>query len=433
MDDSPNAPLSAAPRQGTIGRRGAAGVAVASLLSAGVGYVVLAVAARVLVPGTVNSVFVTFWSTLFACFGVLSGLSIETTRAVTAASTTADTTAVSTRPRILAVGLGIGVGAAVVLAASAPLWAPRLFPTDSLALAGLVCLGVAAYAAHSVVIGALAGRHSWTTYSRLIAAESTVRLVLVLAAAALGARVLGFAAGTAVAACTWVAVVAVSPRARTAAAMRADSSLPVFLRRIAAAALATGASALLLVGFPMLLSLTTSTADYAASLAAVIAISWTRAPLMIPLTAYQGVAVSHFVLHRDRGLRALAPVVRAVALVGAVGSVLAYLVGPWIMVTVLGPTYVVSGALLAGLTGASAALALLTLTGALCQALTMHRVFAAGWLTALAVAVAILVLPLGLETRSILALSIGPSIGIAVHLRALLRAPARTVPTSAAP
>ena len=432
MDDSLNAPASASPRQGTIGRRGAAGVAVASLLSAGVGYVVLTVAARVLVPGTVNSVFVTFWSTLFACFGVLSGLSIETTRAVTAASSADHSAATSTRPRILAVGLAIGIGAAAVLAASAALWAPKLFPTDSLALAGLVCLGVAAYAAHSTVIGALAGRQSWSTYSRLIAAESTVRLVLVLAVAALGARVLGFAAGTALAACTWIAVVAVSPSARSAAAMRADSSLPVFLRRIAAAALATGASALLLVGFPMLVSLTTSSADYAASLAAVIAISWTRAPLMIPLTAYQGVAVSHFVLHRDRGLRALLPIVRAVVLVGAVGAVLAYLVGPWIMVTVLGPTYVVSGALLAGLTGASAALALLTLTGALCQALTMHRVFAAGWLTALAAAVAVLVLPLSLETRSILALSIGPSIGIALHLRALLRAPLHTSSTVSA-
>lgn len=420
MTENPSAPEHASVHPPTIGRRGATGVAVASLLSAGVGYVVLAVAARVLVPETVNSVFVTFWSTLFACFGLLSGLSIETTRAVTASLAVDDAPTASPRPRVLMVGLAIGAGGAAVLAATSPLWAPRLFAFDNLPLAGLVCLGAAAYAAHSTVIGALAGSHHWSTYAGLIAAESTVRLLLVLAAAAVGASVLGFAGGTALAAFTWVGLLSASPRARQAAATRADSPLPVFLRRIGAASLATGASAVLMVGFPVLLSLTTPGDVYQRSTALLLAISLTRAPLMIPLNAYQGVAVSHFVQHRDQGLRAMLPAVRAVVAVGAIGAVLAYLIGPWLMVTILGPAYGVSGALLAGLTGASAVLALLTLTGALCQALTMHRIFATGWVAAVAVAVVILLLPFGIESRTILALSIGPGVGIIVHLRTLL-------------
>ena len=177
-----------------------------------------------------------------------------------------------------------------------------------------------------------------------------------------------------------------------------------------------------MVGFPVLLSLTTSHAQYKMATPFLIAISWTRAPLMIPLNAYQGVAVSHFVLQRSSGMRAMLPAVRAIVAVGLVGTALAYAAGPWLMATLLGPEYRVSGPLLGGLTGASAFLALLTLTGAFCQALTMHRVFVAGWVVAVAVAIGALLLPLDLPGRTLLGLTVGPLVGIAVHVRALRRA-----------
>src|SRR3954447_1913642 len=56
----------------TIGRGDTVRVALASLVSAITGYAILALAARLLVPIATNTIFVTFWSTLFACFGVLS-------------------------------------------------------------------------------------------------------------------------------------------------------------------------------------------------------------------------------------------------------------------------------------------------------------------------------------------------------------------------
>jgi len=406
----------------TIARNDAVRVGVASLISAGTGYVILAFAARVLVPVEDNTVFVVFWSTLFACFGVLTGLSIETTRAVTATSSAPASEQSDRHPRVITVGLAVGVFAGAVLAASSPLWASRLFATDSSRLGVLVCLGVAAFAGHSAVVGSLAGRRSWAMYARLIGTDATVRLGLVLASALVGTTLVGVAAGTALATFTWTVFLVASPTARRAVMTRADSSLPTFLRRVAAACVSTGASAVLVVGFPVLLSFTTPTAQYARAAPVLLAIALTRAPLLIPLNAYQGVAISHFVVHRDRGLRALWPAARAVLALGLLSSTLASWIGPWVMETLFGPAYRVSGRVLGGLTVAATLLALLTLTGALCQALKLYKRFVSGWVCAAVVAVLVLLVPFDLATRAVLALLIGPVAGIVLHLTALRRA-----------
>lgn len=409
----------------TLGRRDGVGVAVAAGVSALAGYVALAVAARTLTVAD-NTVFVTFWSTVFACFGVLSGLSMEVTRAVTAAGTGADAAAVvegAARPaRVLAVGAGTGLVLAGVGSATSGWWGPALLPTaDARGLALLVCAAVALYAGHSVVVGALAGARSWRTYTGLITADAAVRLVLVVAVLAAGAHVVGAAVAVVVATTVWLVALAVSPRARRAAGARADSGARVLVRRVVATSVAQGAGALLVVGFPVLLSLTTPAADYATAAPLLLAVALTRAPLLVPLNAYQGVAVTHFVAHRDAGWRALVPVLRAVVALGAVAALGAFLVGPWLLGLVLGPAYALDGALLAGLAGAAAVIAVLTLTGAMCQALTAHTTFVAGWLVALAATTALLLLPAPIEVRCVVALAGGPLIGVAVHLTRLLR------------
>jgi O-antigen/teichoic acid export membrane protein len=420
MDGSATAPDASPTQEPTIGGADATRVAAASLVAAASSYVVLALAARRL-SVTDNTVFVTFWSTLFACFGVLSGVSIETTRSVTAsAATSVLPVDVARRPRVLSVGLTVAAIVALVLAPTAAWWGPLVFPTHGVTLGLLVAAGAAAYALHSVVVGALAGTRRWRTYAWLIGGDSLVRLALVAAAAAAGLALTGYAAGATLACLTWLGFL-LAASARAAVRTRADAGAGTVARRLGAASVATGASALLVVGFPVLLSLTTTADAYAGAAPLLLAISLTRAPLMIPLNAYQGVAVSHFVAHRDRGLRALAPIARVVLGVGAAGAVLAFLIGPWLMVVLLGPGYDVAGGTLAELTVAATELALLTLTGALCQSLTRHGAFVGGWLVALFVAVVVLLLPFGLTARAVLALCVGPAAGIAVHLTALSR------------
>jgi hypothetical protein len=49
----------------------------------------------------------------------------------------------------------------------------------------------------------------------------------------------------------------------------------------------------------------------------------------------------------------------------------------------------------------------------------MHRTYAVGWVGATVAAVLLLLLPLDLETRTVVALLCGPMVGIAVHLAGL--------------
>lgn len=411
--------MSEAAQAPTIGRSDATRVAVATAIAAATSLLVQVIATRWASTPDDATLFLTFWSSLFVGFGLLSGISVETTRTVTSARQNADR---HSGPRMLTVALVVGAGVGLVVAATAPWWGPAVFPRAGVPLALLCALGIAGYALHSVLVGALAGSSQWRVYSRLIGADSLVRLGAVLLVALVSGSLLGMAAGAVIAAFTWLVFCWWSRTARTAFAVRSDVPTRTLSRRMAAASVANGASAVIAVGFPTLLSLTTPHDAYVAAAPFLVAVTLTRAPLMIPLNAYQGVAVSHFVRHRDQGLRALFPIARVVVAVGVVGAALAWLLGPWLLELVLGgPEHRVDGPVLAGLTAAAAGLALLTLTGAVCQALTRHGAFVAGWLVAVAVTVVVLMLPGSMEARSVAALAAGPIAGIITHLVALRR------------
>ena len=54
-------------------------------------------------------------------------------------------------------------------------------------------------------------------------------------------------------------------------------------------------------------------------------------------------------------------------------------------------------------------------------AAALHRSYALGWVSATVAATLLLLLPLPLETRTVVALLCGPLVGIGVHLAALAR------------
>ncbi len=193
-----------------------------------------------------------------------------------------------------------------------------------------------------------------------------------------------------------------------------------FLRGASHAVAAAGASAILVMGFPVLLKATSS--DLGATGGVVIlAVTLTRAPLLVPLTAMQGNLIAHFVDARQHRLRAMAGAVSVLAVVGAIGVTLAALTGPWLLRVGFGDEYRASGALLAWLTAGAVAIAVLTVTGAATVAAALHRAYSVGWISATVASAVLLTLPLGLETRTVVALVCGPLVGIAVHLAALAR------------
>lgn len=407
-----------------ITARGATGVGAASLVAAASGYAVLVIAANVLDKAE-NADFLSFWGLLFFLFGALGGLQSEVTRSVHVARTAhlptrvaTGTTAPEVAPGgalVLPLGLFVGGAMAAIIAVTSPIWAHAVLGSHPQVPVTLIALAVVAFAGHCTVAGTLAGRGQWTVYSQLVGAEALVRLLLAIAVGVAGAGPLGLRAASATAAATWLLLTAV-PRVRSVRQQRADATSRTFLTASGQAMVGAASSAGLVVGFPVLLRISTPADAFALAAPLLLAVQLTRAPLLIPLNAYQGVAITHFLAHRDRGAR---PLIRLAAVIGAVGLVgagAAALVGPWLMELLLGSGYRVGPVILGTLTLTAALLALLTLTGAATLALDGHRVYAIGWLAATVCSAAALLLPGSLEARVLTSLALGPLVGIAVHV-----------------
>jgi O-antigen/teichoic acid export membrane protein len=378
----------------------------ASLVSGVSGYLALILAARTLSPAD-NADFLVFWGTVFALYGVLIGVTTETTRAVT---TTRDPGTATTR--LLPVVVGFGLALAALAALTGPLWAPRVLGTDWLPLLGAIALGTGLFAVHVAVAGVAAGRGAWSGYSLLVAGETASRLLLFVVVALAAASVAGFATASAAASGFWLLATLFSRRYRDLWNQRVHATVPGLLRRLVASCSAAGVSALLLVGYPVLLRVTTPDDVFAGAAPLVLAVSLCRAPLLLPLGAYQNVVVARVAAH---GVRALVPALVGIGGATAVGALAAWPVGPWAL-RLVNPDYHVDGPVFAGLVLGAGLVAVLTVTGAAAVALDHHTVYLAGWIAATLTTLLVLLVPGSLDARVVTSLLVGPAVGVVVHL-----------------
>lgn len=393
-------------------RPGLLRVGLATLVSALLTWLVQALAGRFLsLSGFVD--FMTVWGLFFAILGVLQGVQQETTRSVSAGMAS---DAPGGRPLRGALALG-GAGTVVALL-TAPLWL-TLLPVSGTALLPLA-LSLLVYALFNAVGGGLAGLRAWRGYALLILLEALIRTALVTAVVLSGAGLtwLGWSL-----VCAGVAapLVVALPGFRATLDAKGDAPPRVFVRRTLHSMFAAGCSALTLAGFPFLLVVTARgpVPDSAAVLiAAVVA---TRAPLLITLNAYQGAAIVRFVGAGDRAvmeLRRAAVVVGAAALAAAVVS---YWVGPPVLSLMYGAGFVAPGWLFVTLVLSAGAMSVFMLSGSACVAREQHVAYAVGWLCAVLVLMAGLLLPLSLDVRALGALLAAPLVGLGVQVVALER------------
>lgn len=408
------------PLNGPVARGSVARVGVATAVTAVCGYAVLYLAARDLDP-TGFSVFGVFWGAFGLVTGAANGLLQEATRDVRSSLHTPPADGPSTGP--MRVAASAGVAAAAVIAGTSPLWAPYVFAEQRWMSVALLAVGLAGFCLHATLLGMLAGTGHWTQYGSLMVTDAVIRVAVAAAAFILGWGLAGFLWATVAGAVAWILVLVASATARSAAGRRTAGRPSAFLNGALHSIAAAGASAILVMGFPVLLKATSGQLGAAGGVV-ILAVTLTRAPLLVPLTAMQGNLIAYFVDHRGARLRALrAPFVVVVA-IGTVGVAAAGALGPWLLETAFGPAYQTSGALLAWLTAGAVSIALLTVTGAATVAAALQRAYAIGWIGATVAAAVVLSLPMGLETRTVLALLCGPLVGIAVHLVALARADA---------
>ncbi|WP_344391245.1 polysaccharide biosynthesis protein [Dietzia cercidiphylli] len=423
----------------TAGRRAAGGMralTLATVFAAASGYLVMLVAGRALGPAD-YPLFATYWGAFFALGGVANGLMQEATRAVRSARVgpTPDTVRLGHAPapdtrghapapgtggrvRLLPAGLMLGLALAAVVAVSAPAWPALGLPTFSGVGVAVMAVGILGFSLQAATAGALSGSERWGLYAVLLTVDAALRLVVAGLAWWAGDAGLGFALATVAGTLTWALMVSLSPATREALARALDVGRRRFWRNTASAMLASAGTAALVVGFPVFVTATVRESDPAPLVGAVIlAITLTRAPLLVPLTSFQSAIIVYFVQRRELGPRALAAPLGLVTAVGLVGAGAAWLVGPWLIRVLFGAEFELPGAVLAALTAASVGTAALMVTGNAALAFDRHLLYNLGWWVAVLAALILLVsVPGPLDVRSAIALLAGPGIGVVVHV-----------------
>lgn len=401
----------------TVGGRGAVGrVTIATVIAAASGYLVLLLAARQL-GATGYAVFAVFWAAYGLVTGAQNGQLQETTRTIRAASES-----VVARGRPMVVNLAIGVGLAAVVAASSPLWAGHVFDEYRTLSVVLLVVGVASFAVYAHLCGALSGSLSWSPFAMLLSIDALIRLFGAAIAVAFDWGVSAFLVITVIGSVSWIVVLSLSTTARRVVGLPGD----VDDRRLASNTLTAMAAALasgvVVMGFPVLINITARAGDDSRVVGAVIlAVTLTRAPLLVPLNSFQGVLITRFVAARATLMRSLAIPLAAVVVVGSVGAVAAWAIGSWLLTHIFGADFTLGGGTIALFMVGATALGLLTVTGAATLSVGAHRWYAAGWWAAAVACAALLAVPIEVTDRVALSLVVGPLVGVGVHLARLVR------------
>lgn len=435
-------PSREAQSSGTVTRYQSLALLGSSLLAAVSTLVVTMIAQRAL-NGSELTEFLLFWAALFTVTGIITGIQPEITRAVGTARTRAvadralanraasgrTVSAEGSAPqgaRVVTVATALGAIASALVLVSSPLWAGHQIPHSAAVGVTAMAVGVFLYALQATMSGVTAGEDRWYLFAAVGGLESAGRLILMLAAALMIPSLAGLEVATVVPMGLWLILAFVTVSGRRLWIARADVPARRLITNILWSFLSSAAAAVLMMGFPNVLKASGAAESEPVVLGTLIlAISITRSPIMIPLQAFQGVAVSAFLKQRHRPVAAFIKPAAAVVAVGAVGALAAYLVGPLLFRLIYPPAAgaesayeaAASGITLGALVFASALLALMTLSGNMALAVNQHRIYLAGWVVAAAVTLSLAFLvPASLVPRAIVALAVGPVCGFVVHM-----------------
>ena len=364
---------------GTVNRYQSLALLGSSVLAAASTLIVTMIAQRAL-TGSELTEFLLFWSALFTVTGIITGLQPEITRAVGTARTHAaadgvasahpasDGTPAPQGARVVTVAAALGAIAGALVLVSSPLWAGQQIPHSAAVGVTVMAVGVFLYALQATISGVAAGEDRWYLFATVGGLESAGRLLLMLAVALLIPSLAGLEVATVIPMGLWLILALVTFSGRRLWVARADVPAGRLTVNILWSFLSSAAAAMLMMGFPNVLKASGAAESEPVVLGTLIlAISITRSPIMIPLQAFQGVAVSAFLKQRHRPVAAFIKPAAAVVAVGAVGALAAYLVGPLLFRLIYPPAAgaesayeaAASGLSLGALVFASALLALL--------------------------------------------------------------------------
>lgn len=392
--------------------RGILLVLAATVISAASSFVVLLIVAPALGPAGYAS-FAVYWAALFMVVGVLFGVQQEATRAVADVGERMDAD-VGGASLVRFAGL-LSAGVLTVTVVAGLLWADSLFGGGNAAWAYPLAIAVAAYVGVAALNGVLAGSGAWGFFAAVPLIDGVLRLVLVTVALTMGADGTALAWAVALPFPLSLLVVAAASRRTVRTRARVGESYRTLALNSSRTVVASASNAVLVNGFPVILSLVSGD-DRVQLGIVVLALTLTRAPILVPLTALQSMLIARFSASPGDARRLMAILLVGLALVTPALATVAGLWGPSAFALFFND-FAATGPLLAGLVVASGCLAVLTLTGARTLAARRHGAFATGWLLACVLAIIIVAITPGeVGTRAVVGLIVGPLVGAAYHL-----------------
>jgi O-antigen/teichoic acid export membrane protein len=394
-------------RRSGLAGTGVASVASATVFAAASGFVVTLLAARLLQPAEYSQ-FATAWAILYMAVAALNGVQQETARSTTELQRTRQP-GDHAMPAVLLLALVVGLDVVVVL---------FVVPGYAMLADGaiwFVSFMVFFIAGQMLLSGALVGTDRLASYASVTIVESGVRLALFLLSAVslLRGDLFSLVIYAMVPFLAWFVVGIPTGWVRTTVAVRGEGSWRRQLRSyltVGAAALVTG---LLTTGMPALLSGMLLGADAGTLGTIILVVTLTRAPLMMPLTAFQSTIVAYLVKRR-LDIQIVLKTVVAVIGGGIFLAALAGMIGPLLLRWLFGDAYAATGWILFGATFASISLALLFLTGAWVLARGSQSGYLFVWAAGAVGTIGCLLIPFDPWSRTIIALTLGPLTGVLI-------------------
>lgn len=406
--------------QETAARTVVPAVALATAFSAASGYIILLMAARVLGAARYDG-FAVYWAAFFALTTIVNGIAFEVTRALRT-PTQPDGSAFPASTWPAAVGALIGASISLAMLVTAAWWAPVVAASGGTSAITLIIAGALLSTLQAVMIGALSGTTSWTLYAALLGGDALIRLLVAIAVIGAGASQGGLYLATVSGSVMWLILLAISTRSRWAFRLRIGCPQRVFLGRCLGVMVASTAMAILLVGFPILLKWAFHDQPSALVGTLILAVTLTRAPLLLPLTFFNTAILVYFIDRLARGRRALVLPLGILTLLTTVLAWAAAYLGPP-LIALMGDGFLIEGGTIAALVLGAGATAGLFLTGPAVLARDRHTIYAIGWWTSVVVAVGVLAcLPIAPGPRTATALVLGPLVGMLCHLIGVLTA-----------
>lgn len=401
--------------EGSGRRRGLLYILGATLVAGGLGYAIQLVAPRALPAPSSYIAFTVFWATLHFAVAVIAGVQQEVTRATSAGRSHHGW---RTLTRFLGIALPILVAALVVFGAFG---AKTVFDLQPLASTAILGLGVVGNLLLAVLAGVFYGLARWRSIAALTVFDISLRALFVLVALAYSAPPLVIEAAISVPSMFAVAVIGLLSSKRLRRGFSFDVSVGRLLINVGRTMLAATGLGLVVTGLPLVLKVAMNDMSAEALAAAILVVTLTRAPLIIPFQALQSYLVVEFRSSAAAVPRTLAILAALIGLISALAAVGAGIWGPFVFSLLTNDGYEVAGAFIAIVVVSAGLIALACVIGSALLARGAHTSYALSWVAIAVATVAFLFLPIGPDIRLPVALLAAPALGIGVQGVALCR------------